>query len=117
MRSGQARVRGRRIGLQLAVVEDAHDVALLVRLRLHRRFAADPEQVLRLQVRREVEAEWREVAVMRTEQLAVEPCVRGQERAADPKQHAPRTIGALKLGAAPPGLAAFTRGPLPGNLD
>src|SRR3984893_19336507 len=73
IRIGQARVRRGRIRLQLAVVEDAHDVALLVGLSLNRRFAADDEQVLSLEVGREVETEWREIAVVRTEQLAVQP--------------------------------------------
>ena len=64
---GKARISRRRIGLELAVVEDAHDVALLLRLPLERRLAADHELVLGLEVRRQVESKRREVAVVRAQ--------------------------------------------------
>src|SRR4029077_3994661 len=117
VRIRQARISRRRVGLQLAVVEDAHHVPLLLGLRLDRRLAADDEQVLGLQVGREVEAKRREIAVVRAQQLAVEPRMRGEKRTADAQQHAPCMVRALELGAIPHRLAAFMRSELARHLD
>src|ERR1700730_5564727 len=53
---------------------------------------------------------------MRAEQLAVQPGVRGEKRTADAKQHAPRVVGTLELGAIPDRLAALMGGELPRHL-
>src|SRR5438445_73061 len=117
IRLGQARVSRRRVGLQLAVVEDAHHVPFLLGLCLNRRFAADDEQVLGLQVWREVEAKGREIAIVRAQQLAVEPRMRGEKRTADAQQHATGVIRSLELCAVPHRLAALMRRELPRHLD
>src|SRR5438067_1924280 len=57
VRLRQARVSGRGVGFQVSVVEQAHDVALLLWLRLDRIFAAEQEQGFGLRVRLTVEAE------------------------------------------------------------
>ena len=54
---------------------------------------------------------------MRAEQLAVEPSVRGEKRAADAQQHASRMVRPLEFGAVPDRLAALVRGQLPRDLD
>ena len=113
----KARVSGRRIRLEVAVVEETHDVALLLRLGLDRGLAADHQQVLRLQVRGQVETKRREVAIVRAQQPAVEPHVGGEERAADAKHDAAGVIWARKLGAVPHRLASFGRGKLARHLD
>src|SRR5260370_2940707 len=112
----KARVGGGRVGLQVAVVEQAHDVALFLGLRLDRRFAADDEQVLGFQVGREVESERREVSIVRAEQLSVEPNVRRQERAPDPEHDPPRMVRPRKLGAIPDRPAPLVAGELARHL-
>ena len=101
VRLRQARVSGRGVGFQVSVVEQAHDVALLLWLRLDRRFAADHEHVLGLEVRREVEAERGEVAVMRTEQASVQPDIGCEERAADAQHDSTRVVRPRKLRPVP----------------
>src|SRR5216683_2140154 len=103
---GKASIRRRGVRLQVAVVEQPHDVALLLRRDLDRRLAADHQQVLRLQVRRQVETEWREVSVMRSEQLSVQPDVRGEERSADAQHDATRMVRARHLDRLPTGAAS-----------
>ncbi len=114
---GQAPERGRGIRPEVSVVEQTHDVALLVRLALDRCFAADHEQVLGLEVRRQVETEWREVSVMRPQQLPVQPDVGGEECAAEAKHDATGVVWARKLGPIPHGLATFSRQQLTRHLD
>src|SRR5713226_1561583 len=114
---GNARIRRCWIRLQLSVVEDTHDVPLYVGLGLDRRFATDDEQVLVLQVGREVETERSEVSVMRTEQLAVEPCVGGEKRAADAEEDASGMVGSLKLRAIPNRLPVPVGRELARNFD
>src|SRR5439155_7768938 len=114
---GYARIGRRGIWLQVAVVEQAHDVSLLLGFRLDGRLTADDEQVLGLEIRREVEAEWSEIAVVRAEQPTVQPHVGGEKRAADAQHDAAGVIRAWKLGSIPHRLPPLVRRQLARDLD
>ena len=109
VRLAEAHVSRGRVGPQVAVVEVAHYMALAVELRLDRRFAADDELVFWLQVGSEVEAEGREVAVVRSQKATVQPRMSGGERAADPQHDAARVVGFRKHRPVPHALCAARR--------
>ena len=114
---GQAEKGAGGIGPGVAVPEPAQEVALGGQVGLDWRFTADDQRVLRLQVGREVEAEGREIAIVRPQQPAVQPHVGGQEGAAEAEQDAAGIVGPREAGAVPDRAALGHRRLLGGHLD